>query len=173
LLYRVATPADAAALSAFGGRLFVDSYEHLMERGELEDYVRENFTAERQLAELNNPAITTFLAIDGEIAGYAQFAGGNVPECPLPAHARAPAELKRIYVDRRWQGHGVARELVRLVEGEALKHACDVLWLAVWEINDRAIAFYHKCDFRIIGRQGFPIGNEVQTDHVMAKTFGQ
>jgi ribosomal protein S18 acetylase RimI-like enzyme len=170
-LYRTATPADAEALAAFGGRLFVNSYEHLMERGELEAYVRENFTPDRQLAELNDPTITTFLATDGEIAGYAQFAGGNRPDCELAA--TAPAELKRIYVDRRWQGSGVARELVRLVENEAIQRACDALWLAVWEINDRAIAFYHKCGFRIIGRQGFPIGNEVQTDHVMAKPVGQ
>ena len=151
--------------------MFVDSYEHLMERTELEGYVRDQFTPARQLAEINNPNITTFLAVDDEIVGYAQFADGNRPDCPL--EATAPAELKRIYVDRRWQGHGVAKELVRLVEAEARNNACDVLWLAVWEINDRAIAFYHKCDFRIIGRQGFPIGNEVQSDHVMAKTFGQ
>ena len=47
--------------------MFVDSYEHLMERSELEGYVRDQFTPERQLAEINNPNITTFLAIDGEL----------------------------------------------------------------------------------------------------------
>ena len=56
-------------------------------------------------------------------------------------------------------------------EARAREYGCDVLWLAVWEVNDRAIAFYHKCGFRIIGRQGFPIGHEVQTDHVMAKSL--
>jgi ribosomal protein S18 acetylase RimI-like enzyme len=44
-----------------------------------------------------------------------------------------------------------------------------VLWLAVWEINERAIAFYEKHRFREVGRQGFPIGSEIQTDLVLAR----
>jgi diamine N-acetyltransferase len=169
LEYRVATADDAAALAEIGARLFVDSYAHLMERSELEDYVHIHFTPATQSVELGDPNLTTFLAFDGELAGYAQIAAGNWPACPLVA-AR-PAELKRIYVDRRWHGRDVARELLQRVEADARGRGCDALWLAVWEINDRAIAFYHKSGFRIIGRQGFPIGNEVQTDHVMLKSL--
>lgn len=165
--YRVATIEDAPALARFAARLFVESYEHVMDRLELEEYVTHELTPAKFTAELQSGRITTFLALDPDILGYAQLAAGNRPDCALDA--AAPAELKRIYVDHRLHGRGVARELVALVEEEGRRRGCDVLWLAVWEINDRAIAFYRKCGFRIIGRQGFPIGNEVQTDHVMSK----
>lgn len=167
--YRKADLADATELAAFGARLFVDSYEHLMERAELDAYVRDHFTPPRQHAELMDLATTTFLALAPAIAGYAQVTAGSRPDCPLAA--TAPAELKRIYVEHGLHGHGIARELLGRAEAEARRRGCDVLWLAVWEINDRAIAFYSKNGFQVIGRQGFPIGHQVQTDYVMAKTL--
>ncbi len=169
MTYRQATPADAGALAEFGARLFVDSYQHLMEPGEMAGYVSEQFTPARQHAELTDPSMMTFLAVEAEICGYAQLTTGSVPDCALVG--RRPAELKRVYVDRAWHGRGVAPELLRLVAEEARHRQCDVLWLAVWEINDRAISFYSKHGFRIVGRQGFPIGNQVQTDHVMARAL--
>jgi ribosomal protein S18 acetylase RimI-like enzyme len=45
----------------------------------------------------------------------------------------------------------------------------DVLWLGVWERNDRAIAFYEKQGFRIVGAQDFMLGSDRQRDHVMAR----
>lgn len=167
--YRRGTAADAEELAKFGARMFVDSYQHLTERAELEAYARDHFTADRQHAELMDPALTTILAVDPHICGYAQLLMPAVPDCELAA--RRPAELKRIYVDHDWHGTGVARELLRCVEAEAHQRDCDVLWLAVWEVNDRAISFYGKHGFRVVGRQGFPIGNEEQTDHVMAKAL--
>lgn len=165
--YRKATPADARDLAEFGACLFLDSYQQLMEAGEIEAYVREHFTAERQQAEFADAATTTFLAVDPGLCGYAQVTADSRPDCVLVA--QRPAELRRIYVERAWQGRGVAAELLRLVEAEARQRQCDLLWLAVWEINQRAISFYGKQGFAIVGRQGFPIGNEVQTDYVMAK----
>jgi ribosomal protein S18 acetylase RimI-like enzyme len=167
--YRKAVPADAPALAEFGARLFVDSYQHVTQPAELTAYVREHFTRERQQAELSDPGMTTFLALNPEICGYAQLTLAAAPECVLAG--RAPAALQRIYVDRAWHGRGVAQELLRLVEAEARRQRCDQLWLAVWEINDRAIAFYAKQGFTFVGRQGFPMGSENQTDHVMAKAL--
>ena len=165
--YRIAEPADAVALADFGARLFVSSYQHLMDRAELEAYVRDHFSADLQHAELTDPAMITFLAGDAGICGYAQLLIGSRPDCALDADA--PAALQRIYVDPAWQGRGVAPELLRLVEAGARGRGCDALWLAVWEINDRALSFYRKSGFAVVGRQGFPIGSEVQTDYVMAK----
>jgi ribosomal protein S18 acetylase RimI-like enzyme len=48
---------------------------------------------------------------------------------------------------------------------------CDVIWLAVWEKNPRAIAFYEKKGFRKVGRQTFQLGSDIQHDHVMARNL--
>jgi diamine N-acetyltransferase len=41
------------------------------------------------------------------------------------------------------------------------------MWLSVWERNPRAIAFYGKCGFRMVGSKDFWVGSDRQTDHVM------
>jgi ribosomal protein S18 acetylase RimI-like enzyme len=168
-MYRQASIADAAALSAAAAHLFAESYQHVMAPAELQGHLADFFTPDKQYAELTDPACTTFLALDDGIIGYAQLVAGNVPACGIDA--RNAAELKRIYVDRNWHGQGVAQELLQLVQQEAQRRACDRLWLAVWEINDRAISFYSKNDFQVIGRQGFPIGNKDDSDYVMVKAL--
>ena len=147
--------------------MFRVSYEHVMDRDELAGHVSANHTVEQKRKELHDPRINTFLAISDEIIGYAQVVEDSLPACSITA--TKPAELKRIYVDPVWHGRGVAQNLLRLVESEAARRNCDVLWLAVWEINDRAIAFYRKSGFAPIGRQGFPIGSDNDSDFVMAK----
>jgi GNAT superfamily N-acetyltransferase len=166
LQYREANSQDAGALAEFGGRLFADSYQHLMAPAELEGYVREQFTIDRQQAELLDAHMTTFLALEDGIVGYAQIVVGSRPDCELTA--TAPAELKRIYVDRARHGQGVGAELLRLVRQKAQECGCDALWLAVWDLNARAISFYGKNGFHQIGRQGFPIGSDDQSDLVLA-----
>ena len=169
MTYRIAVAADAPLLADFAARMFVASYRHLMDRTEIENYTATHFKPDRQLTEIASDQITTFLAFEDELAGYAQLARGNRPGCVISA--ANPAELKRIYVDARWHGRGVAQQLLSLVEQQARSQTCDLLWLAVWEVNDRAIAFYRKNGFQMIGRQGFPVGSEVQSDHVMAKSL--
>jgi ribosomal protein S18 acetylase RimI-like enzyme len=167
VIYRRAEAGDADALAAFGARTFAESYAHLMSRDELDEYVTYYYTPERITADIGDAQGAIFLALDPDIVGFAQVRTGNRPDCKLAA--ASPAELRRIYVDRSRHGHGVAQKLLALVEKEARNRHCDVLWLAVWEVNDRARSFYGKSGFAIVGRQGFPIGNQVQTDHVMAK----
>jgi len=52
---------------------------------------------------------------------------------------------------------------------EAKQRRADVLWLDVWEKNPRAIAFYHKWGFTVVGEQGFQMGEELQHDLLMQR----
>jgi ribosomal protein S18 acetylase RimI-like enzyme len=44
------------------------------------------------------------------------------------------------------------------------------LWLGVWEENPRAIAFYAKWSFVVVGQKTFLVGDDPQTDHVMQRS---
>ncbi|HEX6063661.1 MAG TPA: GNAT family N-acetyltransferase [Longimicrobiales bacterium] len=157
MIYREAEARDAAALAAFAERVFVSSFEQQVPRAELEPVARQRFTVERQQADIADSASTIYLALDREIAGYAQVVLGTRPKCELDANS--PAQLKRIYVDAAWHGHGVAQSLFALVEAQAREQQCDVLWLAVWDRNARGIAFYEKLGFRVIGTTMIAVGN--------------
>jgi ribosomal protein S18 acetylase RimI-like enzyme len=41
------------------------------------------------------------------------------------------------------------------------------MWLAVWQSNARAIAFYRKVGFAVAGTAAFRLGSQLQTDHMM------
>ena len=46
----------------------------------------------------------------------------------------------------------------------------ELLWLGVWEHNEKAKAFYKKWDFTDTGnKHDFPIGSTPQTDHWLMK----
>jgi GNAT superfamily N-acetyltransferase len=45
------------------------------------------------------------------------------------------------------------------------------VWLQVWEVNSRAIAFYVKEGFVDAGQTSFQVGNSLYRDRVMTRTL--
>jgi ribosomal protein S18 acetylase RimI-like enzyme len=84
-----------------------------------------------------------------------------------------PIELLRFYVDRRWHGQGVAGALMKETLAQARALGRRTVYLAVWERNARAIAFYRKAGFREVGAQPFHLGKDVQTDRVMVRELDE
>ena len=163
---RRADPRDAAALSVFAARVFIETFGPHNRPEDIAQYVTTTYGPGRQAAELADPAIATIVAEhQGELAGFAQVRHHAAPACvPGPA----PVELWRFYVDTTWRGQGLARRLMDAVHAAAAEMGGRTLWLAVWERNPRAIAFYEKAGFRTAGAQVFVLGSDRQTDHVMA-----
>jgi GNAT superfamily N-acetyltransferase len=168
--FRVAEPADAAALTAFMTRTFRETYSAdyfgICRPADVETYIAAYFDAERQRAELGDPALRTILAeVDGTLAGYGQV---RFDSASPAAPGTRPVEVARFYVDRPWQGRGVAAALMQ----ECLTAAgdADPVWLGVFEHNARARAFYAKCGFVPVGRATFRMGDDVQDDYILAYT---
>ena len=167
LTIRLAGPADAAAVGAFGERSFRETFGPDNRPEDMDSYCAETYALERQRQELAAPDRVTLLAeVDGRLAGYAQLRDG-----PAPASATGPdpIEILRFYVDGRWHGQGIARALMDETFKRARALGRRTIYLAVWERNARAIAFYGKVGFREVGTQPFQLGKDVQTDRVMMR----
>ena len=171
---RRATAADAEPLAAFAARLFRETYgpdaDPTSSGGsrpeDVEAYVGPHFGPARQAAELADPALTTLVAeAGGTLAAYAQL---RTPS-PHPAAGPAAGEVARFYVDRPWQGRGVADALMAGVVGAARAAGAPALWLAVLRRNARAVAFYRRHGFRQAGTSTFRMGAEVQDDWIMTR----
>jgi len=146
---RTAVIADAPALTAFARRTFEDAYRTVMAPDLMARVLRDQFSPERQAAEIAEPGAAWVMAeVDNTLAGYAYLRKGRVPEVAAP---RDPVELARFYVDGLWHGRGVARVLMDAAVRRALQMGGRTLWLAVWQRNPRAMAFYRKYGFRTIG----------------------
>jgi GNAT superfamily N-acetyltransferase len=170
VIIRLATPADADALAVFGERTFREAFGADNRPQDVDAYVRATYSAERQNAEIADPDRITFVGeSDCTLTAFAQLrANGYAPEFVAGPE---PMELLRFYVDRPWQGRGVAHDLMDALVAAARARGARTLWLGVWERNPRAITFYGKHGFRDVGCQPFKLGGDDQTDRVMARAL--
>ncbi|HEU5136150.1 MAG TPA: GNAT family N-acetyltransferase [Steroidobacteraceae bacterium] len=166
---RRATVADAEALAQIGARTFFDAFAADNTPEDMRLFLAKTWRPDLQRAEILDDTLDTLLAcVDDRLAGFAQV---RAAQPPPGIAARNPVELKRFYVDKPWQGRGVAHQLMEAVETQTRAREAHELWLGVWERNERAQAFYRKCGFRKVGTQIFVVGNDPQTDHVMLKSL--
>jgi ribosomal protein S18 acetylase RimI-like enzyme len=167
LAYRDARFEDAQALAVFGAEKFVEAYRDQSPVDILTTFATERFTVARLREEIGSEDVRFFVAEEADaIVAYALVRYDSFPGCAI--EAERPAQIERIYVDPKWQGRGVARELVGRCVADARAAGCDAVWLAVWDSNPRAIRFYLKTGFVVVGEQPFVLGDEVQRDFVMA-----
>lgn len=169
-LIRRATEGDAETLARVGAELFAMAFGAQNDPNDLRAYLAKAFSPAVQRAELADVDRVTLIAesSDPGPAGYAMLRRGARSEAVAASH---PAEVQRFYVAPAFQGRGLAQDLMSACVEQATEWGCDTLWLGVWELNPRAIAFYEKCGFRKVGRQHFMVGSDRQHDHVMARTL--
>ena len=167
LSFRRATPADAALLSTLGARLFQQTFAQSMDPQDMRNYLAASFSPAVQGAQLADPNRAVWLAFDGDAAvGYTMLIRGSRHPS---VEAGRPVEAQRIYADQTWHGRGLGAQLLDRCYEQGRAWSCDVLWLAVWEHNARAIAFYEKHGFAKVGTKTFQLGESLQHDHVMAR----
>jgi ribosomal protein S18 acetylase RimI-like enzyme len=164
---RPASAADAAALAVVAERTFRDAFGPFNRAEDMDAHCAASYGEHVQARAIADPAIEVVVAErDGELLGYAQLRWRAAPACVVAAR---PAEVQRLYVDRRWHGTGVAQALMEELLRRAGAGRADAVWLGVWERNPRAIAFYAKYGFSTVGDQPFRLGRDVQRDLVLAR----
>ena len=168
-LTRAALVCDAPALAQLAETTFREAFAHENTATDMQAYCAAHFGAAIQRAELDDPNAATFVAeVDRRLIGYAQIRWSEAPAC---VRGERPAELRRLYVSAAWHGSGVAQDLMRCCLDDLVQRGFDVAWLGVWERNPRAIRFYQKFGFRVVGEQNFKLGNDLQRDLVLIRSL--
>jgi len=159
---------EAELLASLAAALFEQTFGAANDAEDMRVYLATSFSAELQRAELADNERFTWIVRDRDsnAIGYAMLRRGTRGP---GVSGQTPVEVQRIYVDRRWHGRSVANALMQCCVEQALAWGADVLWLAVWEENPRAIAFYERSGFRKVGVQTFTLGRDVQHDFVMLR----
>ena len=167
---RNAASTDAALLADLGARTFRDTFGPDNTEADMNEYLASAFAPEIQAEELADPA-STFLIAEAvaTAAGYARLRLHSSPPC---VGGETPIEIARFYADAPWIGRGVGAALMTACLDVACQNRCDVICLDVWERNFRAMAFYQKWGFAIVGSQPFLVGSDLQTDLLMARPVG-
>lgn len=165
---RPAGPGDAARLSELAEQTFRDAFSSLNTEENMNLHCATAFSPDIQSAEISNPEILTLVAESrNELVAFAQVhLRAATPACVSPSPA---VELHRIYVERSFQGAGLAGDLLAEVIRSAEHHGAAAVWLGVWEHNPRAIRFYQRSGFVEAGDHVFVVGTDPQRDLVMVR----
>lgn len=164
---RQADERDAASLAELAERTFRDTFAHLNRADDIDQHCRNSYGASIQAAEIRDPSRLTLVChVRDDLIAYGQLRWGSAPPCVV---ATRPAEVQRLYVDGPWQGKGVAQALMASLLDTAMAGGADAAWLGVWEQNPRAVAFYAKTGFAVVGEHVFVLGKDPQRDLVLAK----
>ncbi|WP_052732949.1 GNAT family N-acetyltransferase [Hymenobacter terrenus] len=162
---RPATVADAALLAEMGRQTFDATFGRHFTAADMEHYLAEKFNQAQIRREFEEPNARFLLAYAaGRLAGYAKL---RTVEQPPELAGRQHIELQRIYVLNEFQGQRVGKALLEAAIDLARQLAFEVIWLGVWQHNQKATAFYQRAGFRRFGEHIFRLGTTETLDYLL------
>lgn len=165
---RACDAADAAMLSLIGGATFVETFGDSIDAANLLAHAQGPHGVEYYRKLLADTATTRCwlaeLPVTDAPIGYQVLTTSDLPQA-----RPGDVELKRIYIFSRYHGGGLARRMVDVAVDAACDMAHSRMLLGVYGENHRAIAFYRKAGFEMIGERNFVVGKQTFNDKVMAR----
>ena len=161
---RRAVPADAQILSRLSSVTFSETFINTCSDEDLSGFIEDYYNEAQTLVELEDKTDFFYLAfIDKKPVGYLRMKEEESEVPDISAH-RSLA-INRLYVLKEYHSRKVGPALMNFALEFAQQKHFEVLWLGVWEHNERAKAFYKKYGFTDTGfSHPFPIGDTPQTD---------
>ncbi len=159
-----ATSDDAQLISELSAITFLDTFAGTCTDEDMRGFIEEYFNKSQVQSELQNKDDFYFIAfVDGRAAGYIRIKE-EISDVEIINKHKA-IELKRIYVLKEYLSKKVGAALMNFALDFAAQKNYELVWLGVWEHNERAKVFYKKFGFENSGvEHPFPIGNTPQTD---------
>lgn len=165
-LIRKADVQDAELLSTLGAITFTEAFGDVNTKEDLDSYLQSAFSLPQITSEIEEDGNTFFLLFEqNEAVAYAKL---NANEKIDALEGKKIVQIQRIYARKKALGTGIGAQLMRRCIQEALENGKQVMWLTVWQQNLRAVEFYKKWGFEIIGEKKFMVGSKLYNDHVMS-----
>lgn len=166
---RYATDADAELIAELSRQTFYETFALQNTKANMDKFMNEDFSKEALMKEVTTPGSIFLLAYDGEEpVGYARIRENNNP--PELGTTNA-IEIARIYATTNSIGKGVGKSLMQKCIDIANEKKAAVIWLGVFQDNQRAIDFYTKWGFQKFATHVFMLGDDPQTDWLMKKVL--
>jgi ribosomal protein S18 acetylase RimI-like enzyme len=164
---RAATKEDAVLIADISRQTFYETFAADNTKADMDKFLNEQFTSTRLISEVSLQENYFFLAYDNnEVAGYLKLRENKQSKLLTE---KPSIEIARIYSIKKMIGKGIGKLLMQKSIDIAKQKQKQIIWLGVWEKNQRAIDFYHKWGFEKFGEQDFLLGTDLQTDLLMKK----
>jgi ribosomal protein S18 acetylase RimI-like enzyme len=160
---------DAELLVGLGKRAFFEAFAGQTAPDDMAAYLKSTFCIDRIAEQLNdNHSLYLIIELQADPLGYAFLYPTRIPDCMKDPGA---IQLIRFYLLKKYCGCGVGNVLMQDCLNAAHAEGYRSVWLSSWELNGRANAFYKKWHFKIIGRQKFQVGSDIQNDYIFMRTI--
>ena len=167
VIIKPATIYDAGTIADLSRSTFYDTFAADNTEEDMIIFMSRQFTRDALVAEVGMKSNLFSLAYKGgELAGYVKL---RESKGPPELKGVSTLEIARIYVVKSMLGQGIGQALMQHSIDVARSKQKAVVWLAVWEKNERAIKFYTRWGFKTFSRQVFVLGTDLQNDWIMKK----
>ena len=145
--------SDAALLAKIGGVSLLESHGHSAPDEIMQDYVSRSFSEEACYKEMSDDRNIFYLVTyKDQPAGYSKIVVNTLhPNVGI----QPVTKLERLYLLKEFYGFSLGGSLLQQAIELSMNAGDKGLWLNVWKRNDRAISFYKKQGFQIIGESEF------------------
>ena len=150
-----ATIKDAKLLSKISTNSFLPAHGHSASKKDIDNYIAKKFNEQELSKELSNLENEYyFIYHKGEIVGYSKviFYSPN-----KNIEVQNITQMSRLYLLEAFYGLDLGKELFNFNIKLSKQNNQKGIWLAVWMENKRAIKFYKKMGFEIVGSFDFKI----------------
>jgi len=162
---KIVQKADLLTLQEISRQTFFDTFAEVNTPADMQQYLEENLSIEQLTKEWMHPSTTFyFVKQQDEVLAYLKI---NEADAQTEQRNEPSLEIERIYVRQSAQGQGIGKFLLDFsIQVTKDKHL-NLIWLGVWEHNQKAIQFYEKNGFHFFGKHSFFLGNDEQKDLLM------
>jgi len=161
---------DAEMISGLAKVCFSEAFSEHNSSEDMDAYLKKAFDKKIISDELKDSRVIFFI-LKGETENSVGYAKLSEKERHKSILENKAIQLERIYLRKKAIGTGAGQLLLNHTLNFAREKKFEVLWLAVWQENKRAIDFYKKHGFEICGVKKFVLGNTVNDDFVMKKVL--
>ena len=160
------TQDDLIDLVKISRKTFFDTFQNHNTVEDMQLFLDSTFVPEALQIEMNVLTNFFFLARQQHsVVGYLKLSTAPIEGL----NEKEVLEISRIYVDKTKIGSGVGKAIMEFSIDYAKKLNKKIVFLGVWEHNQRGIDFYTKFGFEKFGEHKFLLGNDLQTDWLMKK----
>ena len=156
---RLANKEDAVAIALLGRITFTETFGHLFrDKQDLLEYYNATFSVEKLETSIAKPNNVFWIAFVNRLpVGYAKLKLNATSEFITLENT---CQLQKIYVLKDFLSMKIGFELQNQLLEKAKELGFSKIWLSVLNSNKRAIDFYKRNGFELIGHHDFQIGKE-------------
>ncbi len=150
-----ASEKDFKLLTDIGRLSFMESHGNAGKTTDINIYLNKNYNHDSFKAELSDPENIYYIIYhDKKLAGYSKILF-NIPHSHI--QEKNVTKLERLYLLEEFYGLGLGFELFEFNLELSKQQKQAGMWLFVWKGNPRAVRFYEKAGFKVIGSYDFKI----------------